>query len=852
MSLLSRFVTFCLNRRYEVSVEGEELIKKYKDTSILFLANHPATIDPVIVLTFLYPYVKLQPMAASKFFKSSFTHFFLKKIKALPVPEFEDGTNEYKAFLVEKLTQKMKEALKAKAKILLYPAGKISDTSFEKIGGATLAFDVKDSARKVIGIATDGLYGSIFSKYFEGKTPPFTAMLLKGIKIALCNGIFFLPKRKVTIRLFEVEDEIKNLQDKFLFNQSLEKKFNSYTQHKDCLVPYGFCKTPKRHQIKKDLEERQVDPKILDELLIIIEKVTKKKISSQAHFSYDVGIDSLELAEILAMVEQKYHVRIDSMPQTPIELGFLLAQKAQAPVHQLGKLSKRKALKIALPESENLLEAFYKQATRQLGCRMGVDLSVGEMTYQKACLAIELLSTKIKKMQGEYIGILLPSSLMAYVLMFSILKAGKKPVMLNWTSGRKSLDFACDLLKIEHILSSEKFLEKAFNVDLGTNFEKLKVLEDLKKDITLFSKLKAFLKVFIPQKKSYERIKKSDIACVLFTSGSEAIPKAVPLTHENILSNITSLLKTNLVKDDDRFLATLPPFHSFGCVVSGFLPIVCGLDTVYLPDPTDAINIASCFKQFKATLFCSAPSFMKQILIYAEKGQLDSLRLSVVGAEKLQESTKILFKDMCPQATLLEGYGITECSPVVTIQKKVSSLGVGTPLDGIELLIVDPDSLTPLPKGHVGEILVCGKNVFNGYLGLKKDPFVEIDFKKWYRTGDRGSLSPKNELILEGRYKRFIKISAEMISLGSLEEALEDFRSSVDDVAQFAVITDQHKEKLILVTIHEKIDLDDVNNHIRLKGLPKVAKFSQIVKVKAIPQLATGKVDYRKLENEIV
>lgn len=852
MSLLSGFVTFCLNRRYQVTLEGEELIKKYKDTSILFLANHPATIDPVIVLSYLYPYIKLQPLAAAKFFKIPFIHFFLKKIEALPVPEFEDGTNEYKAFLVEKLTLKIKKALKNKAKILLYPAGKISQGCFEKIGGATLAFDLKHEPRQLLGIAIDGLYGSIFSRYFEGKTPLFTSMLVKGIKIALINGLFFLPKRKVTLRIFEIENEIKNIQDKFLFNQALEKQFNALLTPYPQLVSYGLSKAPICKKVEEVAGDEFVDPKILDDLLVIIEKVTKKKISKDAHFSYDVGIDSLELAEILAMVEQKYHVRIDSMPQTPQELGVLVGKIKTSSLKLIKPLSKRKPLKVMLPKADNLLEAFYIQAKRDFNRRMGTDVAIGEMSYKKAYLVIDLLSKAFSKMQGEFIGVLMPSSLMGYILMFAILKACKKPVMLNWTSGRKSLDFACELLKIDHIVSSEKFLEKAFNIDLGQNFEKIVLLEEIKKQITLGKKLKSYLRFFFSPKNLAQGIKKTDIACVLFTSGSEALPKAVPLTHENILSNIDSLLKTSLILDQDRFLATLPPFHSFGCVVSGYLPIVCGLDTVYLPDPTDAVQIASAFDEFKASLFCSAPSFMKQILIYSEKGQLNSLRLAVVGAEKLQETTKALFLDKCPRAILLEGYGITECSPVVTIQKNINTLGVGVPIKGVDVLIVDPDSLTPLPQGAVGEILISGKNVFNGYLGIKKDPFVEIDSKKWYRSGDRGSLTSKNELILEGRFKRFIKISAEMISLGSIEEALEDYRQANEEVAQFAVITDQNKEKLILVSIHDALNLDDVNNYIRQKGLPKVAKFSKIVTVKMIPQLATGKVDYRKLENEIL
>jgi long-chain-fatty-acid--[acyl-carrier-protein] ligase len=330
------------------------------------------------------------------------------------------------------------------------------------------------------------------------------------------------------------------------------------------------------------------------------------------------------------------------------------------------------------------------------------------------------------------------------------------------------------------------------------------------------------------------------------------MPKAVPLSHANILANLKSLVHTHLVKDDDVFLATLPPFHSFGAVVSGFFPMVAGVDTVYMPDPTDAISLAQAIKKSSSSLFCSAPSFLKQILLYAAPGQLHSLRLVVVGAEKLQDSLKQLFSECCPQAVLLEGYGITECSPVVTLQKSVLTQGVGVPLKGVELLIVDPVSLCPLPQGSVGEILISGQNVFKGYLGIKKDPFVEIDCKKWYRSGDRGSLSAQHELILEGRFKRFIKISAEMISLGAIEEALEDYRQAPQGLAQFAVVADKTSEKMILLTTHTDLDLDELNHYLREKGCPKVAKISKIIVSKLIPQLATGKIDYRKLEHELI
>jgi len=853
MSLVSGFVRFCVGLRYKVHVEGEEILKKYKDTSILFLANHPATIDPVIVLSSLEPYVFIQPLAAERFFKSPFIHFFLKKLKAHPVPEFETGNNEYKAYKVEKLLHELKNSFKSKDKILLYPAGHIADSTFEKLGGASFAFELKDVPKKVIGIATDGLHGSIFSRYFELSTAPFLKMLIKGFKILLLNGLFFVPKRKVVLQIFEIDQNILNLKDKLAFNKAMDEEFNSRLTHVPSIVSYGVCKTPIRKE-KTAIKKEPIDKKLGDELIKIAEKVTKKKVKLNDHLSYDVGIDSLELAEILTILEQKYAIRIDEMPETLQELGIKLKENDSKTLEFNDILKPRGLLNVKLMEAQNLLEAFYAQSARSPYRRMGYDQTLKELTFKKAVMIIELMAKEIASFKGSYIAVILPSSLMAYLLMFAVMRADKVPVMLNWTGGRKSLDFAIELLKIEVILSSEKFLDKAFNVDLGPNFEKVYTLEKSKQGIGFSKKLQALLASFTIsslKNKISKKIDSEDVACILFTSGSESMPKAVPLTHTNILFDIASSLKTGLVHDNDRFLATLPPFHSFGSVISGFLPMVTGLEVVYMPDPTDSIAIACAINQFKATLFCSAPSFLKQILIYAHPKQLDSLRLVVVGAEKLQDPVKLLFNEKCHHAVLLEGYGITECGPIVTLQRNAFTKGVGIPIQGVELLIVDPDSLTPLPLGSEGEILIHGKNIFKGYLGIKKDPFIEIDNKIWYRSGDRGKLSPQHELILGGRFKRFVKISAEMISLGALEEALEDYRHSSTGVAQFALMADKGTEKLVLITIYPDLDLDEINNYLRHKGMPKVAKISSIKVVKAINQLATGKIDYRSLEHEI-
>jgi len=278
MSLLGKLIRSCLRLRYKVIIENENIIKKYKDTSILFVSNHPAAIDPVIALSFLEPIVRVRPLVAEKFFFNSFTRFFIKKIDGMAVPEFETGYNEYKTYRVEKLTREIKEALKNKSKILLYPAGKLQSGPYEKIGGASLAFTVKDEAKVLIGISIDGLYGSMFSRYFEKKTPNFVATLIKGAKIVLKNFFIFLAKREVRIELFEIDPEIKSIKDKNSFNERLEKELNSRLKKPFSVVGYGRVKTPKIKE-KDPLKEHEVDLALLVKLQELSLKITKKKTS---------------------------------------------------------------------------------------------------------------------------------------------------------------------------------------------------------------------------------------------------------------------------------------------------------------------------------------------------------------------------------------------------------------------------------------------------------------------------------------------------------------------------------------------------------------------------------------------
>jgi long-chain-fatty-acid--[acyl-carrier-protein] ligase len=277
----------------------------------------------------------------------------------------------------------------------------------------------------------------------------------------------------------------------------------------------------------------------------------------------------------------------------------------------------------------------------------------------------------------------------------------------------------------------------------------------------------------------------------------------------------------------------------------------------YFPDPTDGKGIARAIEQWKATLVCGAPSFLKGIFKNYEEHQLDSLHFCVTGAEKAPDELFNLVRNL-GHCQLVEGYGITECSPVITINMSGNpNKGVGIPLKGIELLVVSLETHRPLPVGEQGLILVRGPSVFKGYLnkGLSS-PFLEVEGKQWYSTGDLGHLESDGSLIISGRLKRFIKIGGEMVSLAAIEDALfktANRDASVNDGPSLAVCAKEEpgERPKIFVFARFEISLEEVNKALRESGFSNLVKVFMVERVEDIPLMGTGKTNYRYLESLI-
>lgn len=453
-------------------------------------------------------------------------------------------------------------------------------------------------------------------------------------------------------------------------------------------------------------------------------------------------------------------------------------------------------------------------------------------------------------------GVLLPASVGACVTVLALQLAGKVPVMLNWTVGPRALEDMVKTAGVSQVITSWRFVDRLSHVDFGHVEQRLVFLEDIRQSLTFDMKLRGAWLSFFSARVILDALHLCELdeqapSVILFTSGTEATPKGVPLSHKNILANLRSGLQCIHLESTDIMYGVLPPFHSFGFTVAGLVAIFVGMRLALFPDPTDSAAMAKGIHRWDATIFCAAPSFLKGLFEAAKPGELDSVRMFVSGAERAPSELYDAVKKLGTNAILCEGYGITECSPILTLNRpNMPPKGVGIPLPDVELITIHPETLERLPPGAEGEICVHGPNVFHGYLGNLRTPFLELHGKRWYRTGDLGFLDAGRHLILSGRLKRFIKVGGEMISLGAVEKAILE---RVGDQGQIALCADEKTEgrpELILFTT-SPLDVSVVNEWVKEAGFSRLVKVASVIQIEEIPLMGTGKTDYRKLTASI-
>jgi acyl-[acyl-carrier-protein]-phospholipid O-acyltransferase/long-chain-fatty-acid--[acyl-carrier-protein] ligase len=517
--------------------------------------------------------------------------------------------------------------------------------------------------------------------------------------------------------------------------------------------------------------------------------------------------------------------------------------------------------------------AWLRTAKRRRTERCLADAGGGiTLSGYKTLTAVIAFARLIRKRSPEQnIGLLLPTSSAGMIANLASLLVGKTVINLNYTASLQTLKSAIGKAEIRSLYTSRRFVKKLEQrgIDVNELLARMQIhyLEDLKDGIGRFTQLAVLAVVIaLPAGVLYtlfgRRVDIEQPAAILFSSGSEGEPKGVLLSHRNIMANIRQVADVLDVRADDTVMATLPLFHAFGLTVTGLMPLVEGIPTVCHPDPTDALTIAKAIARHRATVFCGTSTFLR---LYTRNQRIhplmfDSLRVVVAGAERLSPEVRDAFK-LKFNKEIYEGYGTTETTPVASVnipdridprdwkvQQGNKTGTVGLPLPGGSFRIVDPQTLATLPVGEDGLILFGGTQVMLGYLnepGKTADVIVELDGKRWYKTGDKGHLDKDGFLTIVDRYSRFAKIGGEMVSLGAIEGAIGKSLPEEVEILTTALPDGKKGEKVVLL-IAGPIDGDQIQGLIDQSGLNPLMKPSQLIHVDAIPKLGSGKNDFSR------
>ncbi len=473
-----------------------------------------------------------------------------------------------------------------------------------------------------------------------------------------------------------------------------------------------------------------------------------------------------------------------------------------------------------------------------------------DVPYGRALIGALILSRKFRRYDPGHIGIMIPTSAGAALATVGALMSGRVPVMINYSTGAETnAKFAQQKCGFRTIITSRALLER-INCPV---VEGMVMIEDIMKGVTALDKIRAALLTRLPLSMILNSIHggdENDNAAILFTSGSEKDPKAVQLTHRNIASNILNFSDHIHIQEEDILLANLVFFHVLGLTVNLWLSFVKGLTMVTYSNPTEFQTICRIAREERPTIMVATPSFYWGYLQKSEPGDFSSFRILVAGADKCPDELRKGFLEK-HGVTLLEGYGTTETSPVVSTNtheyNKPGSIGKVIP--NVEVRIEHLETGEDCAPGQVGKILVRGDLVMKGYLGDPEETARSI-VNGWYNTGDMGFLDADGYLWHSGRYKRFVKIGGEMVSLVKVEDVMA--RYLPDEVLCCVVeIPDKLKGATIVAAVTQEINKVAILRRMG-KDLPNLALPRQFFVIRELPMMGTGKIDFRTVTTMIL
>ena len=548
----------------------------------------------------------------------------------------------------------------------------------------------------------------------------------------------------------------------------------------------------------------------------------------------------------------------------PVSIHFGEPMSADSTTEQV----RRKVLELSCEyfdglknRGRSLGEHFVRTARKNFSKRCMSDSTGRRLNYGQSLAGAIILSDKIAKLTGEQekIGILLPPSVGGVLANAAVTMLGKVTVNLNYTVSEDVIKSAVEQCGIRSIISSRRFVEKI--AGLG-KLPGLIFIEDIVSDAGFGVKIKAYLRArFVPRRLLMKIRTRSndDLATIIFSSGSSGQPKGVMLSHHNILSNIEAVRTVFRLREDDNLCAVLPFFHSFGFTCALWLPIVSGVSAGYVASPVDGALVGRCVRQNRSTVLFAAPTFLLNYVRRVKREDFASLRSVVAGAEKLKRSMADSFGAKFGVRPL-EGYGVTELSPVVSLNLAdvetggVEQIGnkegtVGQPIPGVAVRIVSPESKKEMAVGELGLLIVKGPNVMLGYLN-KVNKTAEVLDDGWYNTGDIASIDKDGFLTITDRLSRFSKIGGEMIPHVGVEEVYLRGLDTDEQVIAVTGVPDARKgEELVVLHLEKAGEADKLHGIISRSNLPNMWKprRDNYIRIESMPALGSGKLDIVRL-----
>jgi acyl-[acyl-carrier-protein]-phospholipid O-acyltransferase/long-chain-fatty-acid--[acyl-carrier-protein] ligase len=472
-----------------------------------------------------------------------------------------------------------------------------------------------------------------------------------------------------------------------------------------------------------------------------------------------------------------------------------------------------------------------------------VEENYGELL--KKSLALGKLSKKVTQ-HNENVGVMMPNVTNTICLIFGLSAFGRIPAMLNYTAGSSGIQNACTAACVKTVISSREFIKAAALEETIAGLQGLNIvyLEDLRPKFSWLDKLWLMgFALWFPRLATVKS-NPNDPAVVLFTSGSEGKPKGVVHSHSTILANVAQIKSIIDFSMQDKFMMVLPLFHAFGFTCGAIMPLVVGSRMFIYPSPLHYRVIPEVIYDRGCTVLFGTSTFLGNYAKFANPYDFYKLRYVVAGAEKLNEEVRKTWVDKFG-IRILEGYGATECAPVLAVNTPMANrLGsVGTLIPGLE------SKLDPVPGIEDGALLsVRGPNVMLGYYLYENPGVIDASHEGWHSTGDIVTIDDDGFLFIKGRVKRFAKVAGEMVSLETVEN-IANHASPQHQHAATTQIDAQRGESILLFTTDAHLSRDQLSNSAKELGNPELAVARKLIVVEELPLLGTGKTDYVTLKN---